>query len=408
MRWLQLQESSTPERHSISDDVATALNRLDIATVTPAGGGHWTIANVRKVGVIQVADFQIVIHPKVPVARLFFMMGYALDREFWQDEDITISSDTDSDLVSTIAATFLRHVAKATRQGLLQGYESYEESLPIVRGRINIPAQIGRRGGLAFPAQVVFDEYTVDVAENRLLLTAARRLLNLTTLPHQIRTDLRKTTQLLDGATTLISGHGRPRIQFTRLNSRYRAALLLAEIILENSSLEQDSGEITATAFLFDMWKIFEDFVTTTLAQGLERSGGTATSQATGTYLDVGSKVALRPDLLWHDGDRPRAVIDAKYKAAKFANYPNADVYQMLAYCVRLGLDTGHLVYAEGEEEPRIHEVLGHKVSVHCHAIDLHQDPTALLEQMSRLAEKIAERGNPTLLTSAVAQAYHR
>jgi hypothetical protein len=56
------------------------------------------------------------------------------------------------------------------------------------------------------------------------------------------------------------------------------------------------------------------------------------------------------------------AVIDAKYKATKFANYPNADVYQMLAYRVRFGLDTGHLVYAKGEEEPRIHEVIGHGI----------------------------------------------
>jgi hypothetical protein len=73
MRWLQLHESSIPERHSLPDDVATALNQLDIATVTPAGGGDWTIANIRKVGVVRVADCQIAIHPKVPVARLFFM-----------------------------------------------------------------------------------------------------------------------------------------------------------------------------------------------------------------------------------------------------------------------------------------------------------------------------------------------
>ncbi|MET3811970.1 5-methylcytosine-specific restriction endonuclease McrBC regulatory subunit McrC [Arthrobacter sp. UYEF3] len=74
-------------------------------------------------------------------------------------------------------------------------------------------------------------------------------------------------TESLDGVTTLTSGHERPRIQFTRLDSRYRGALVFAEIILKNSSLEQDSGEITTTAFLFDMWRTFEDFVTTALAQ---------------------------------------------------------------------------------------------------------------------------------------------
>ncbi|MGY4542830.1 5-methylcytosine-specific restriction enzyme subunit McrC [Arthrobacter sp. UYNi723] len=388
MRWLQLRESSLPKRYSLPENVATVLNQLDIATATPVGGNDWLVANIRKVGVVRVGDCQITIHPKVPVTRLFFMMGYSLDRDFWRDEDVTISRDTD--LLNTIAASFLWHVARATRQGLIQGYESYEESLPMVRGRINIPVQIGRRGGLAFPAQVVFDEFTVDVTENRLLLSAARRLLNLPTLSSQTRTDLRKVMQKLDGVSPLPSSHRVPRVQFTRLNSRYRAAVVLAEIILGNSSLEQDLGAVTATAFLFDMWRIFEDFVTAALARDLENRRGTARTQATGMYLDAGSLVALRPDLLWHDGNRPIAVIDAKYKATKFSNYPNTDVYQMLAYCVRFGLDVGHLVYAKGEEETEIHQVIGHQVSVHCHAVDLDQHPTALLDQISGLAETIA------------------
>ena len=31
-------------------------------------------------------------------------------------------------------------------------------------------------------------------------------------------------------------------------------------------------------------------------------------------------------------------MIDAKYKAEKPAGYPNADLYQLLAYCTVLGL----------------------------------------------------------------------
>ncbi|MFB0836060.1 McrC family protein [Arthrobacter halodurans] len=390
MERLELRESGSPERHRLPADVAAALNQLDVATVTPAGGGDWTVANIRKVGVVRVADCQVTIHPKVPVARLFFLMGYSLDRDFWRDEGVALAGDTDSDLVNTIAVAFLRHAARATGQGLLQGYEVHEESLPLVRGRIDLPAQIGRRGGLAFPAQVVFDEFTVDIAENRLLLSAARRLLGLSTLTPRLRTDLRKMTQALDGVTPLAGGQPLPRVRFTRLNARYRAPLVLAELILGNSSLDQDTGDVDATAFLFDMWRIFEDFVATALADGLEDRGGTATSQATGRYLDAGSQVALRPDLLWHDGGRPKAVVDAKYKAVRSAAHPNADVYQMLAYCVRFDLDTGHLVYAKGAEDPAVHEVIGHKASILCHAVDLDQSPFALLDQMSRLAERIS------------------
>ncbi|MBM6622122.1 hypothetical protein JTF08_10925 [Micrococcaceae bacterium RIT802] len=209
---LQLREGNGPEIHCLPDGVATVLNRLDIATVTPAEGGGWLVANIRKVGVLMAVGCQITIRPKIPVTSLFFLMGYSLDRGFWLDDDIAISPDVDVDLVNTIALTFIRNASKAIREGIIQGYESYEDSLPIMRGRIDIPAQIARRGGLAFPAQVVYDEFTTDVAENRLLLSAARRLLNLPDLTDGSMVALRKMTQALDGVTPLAVGQAMPRV----------------------------------------------------------------------------------------------------------------------------------------------------------------------------------------------------
>jgi 5-methylcytosine-specific restriction enzyme subunit McrC len=84
------------------------------------------------------------------------------------------------------------------------------------------------------------------------------------------------------------------------------------------------------------------------------------------------------------------AVVDAKYKAEKPAGYPNADLYQLLAYCTVLGLRHGHLVYAKGNENPARHVVRGSGVEIFCRAIDLDQPPDLLLAQMSDLAEKIA------------------
>lgn len=385
---LQLRESSGSGQYRLPNDIAIALSQLEIATIAPLGGDNWTISNVRKVGIVRVGDYQVTIQPKVPVSRLFFMLGYSLDRDFWRSESIEISRAPD--LLNTIADTFLRHVTRATQRGVIQGYEPYEDSSPVVRGRLDIPAQLGRRAGLVFPAHLAYDEFTVDVAENRLLLTAAHRLLRLPSLSSRSRADLRKLTQKLDGVNLLTHGQELPRIHFTRLTARYKTAVALARIILENSSVEQATGSVTATAFLLDMWKVFEDFVTIGLAVELERRAGTAKTQAGGVYLDAGSNIALRPDLLWSDGGRPISVVDTKYKATKLANYPNPDVYQMLAYCVRFGITSGHLIYAKGEVEPQAHEILGHEAAIYCHAVDLSLDPGALLERISTLAESIA------------------
>lgn len=387
MKGLELTEGAAPERVQLSTDIVAALCRLDVITAVPAGSEEWVISNIRKVGVIRLDDFQVEIKPKIPVSRLFFMMSYSAHRKIWKEQDIII--DRDDDLLNTISDAFIRQSARATEEGLLQGYKTFEDSLQAFRGRLNVSAQVGRRAGLPLPAELIFDEYTVNISENSLLLTAAQRLLRLPSLSRRHRTSLLKLVQRLDGVQAIASGAKLPAIEFTRLNARYRPAIFLATLILQNASLEQRHGEITASAFLFDMWQIFEDFLTTVLGEHLRSIGGTIELQAKGRSLDTAGSISLIPDLLWKDAHGVRAVIDAKYKAPRNFAYPNADIYQMLAYCTRFRLPSGHLIYAKGEEEPRVLRIIGLDTRISCHAIDLNQTPEGLLKQIRRLAAEI-------------------
>lgn len=71
--------------------------------------------------------------------------------------------------MTAVAYAFARQAERATEQGLLQGYRTVEEALPVVRGRIREVDQMRRHFGLPVPIAVRFDEFTVDVAENQLL-----------------------------------------------------------------------------------------------------------------------------------------------------------------------------------------------------------------------------------------------
>ena len=395
MKQLHLTEGAPAQRIHLPIEVASALCQLGAAVISPTGTGDWMISNIRKIGVIRVGDYQVDIHPKIPVSRLFFLMGYSINRQFWEEQDVLI--DRDDDLLPAVTRAFIRQAVKATEQGLLQGYETFDESLHIFRGRMDVAAQISRRGGIPLPVQVLYDEFTTDIPENRLLLSAAHRLLRLPLLPRSNRTELWKLTHRLDGVRLLLPGAALPSVHFTRLNARYSPAVMLAQLILQNTSLEQRPGEILAMAFLFDMWQIFEDFITAALGDALKQIGGSVVAQSKGTSLDAAGTIALRPDLLWKDASTVKAVIDAKYKAAKNSFYPNADIYQMLAYCVRFELRTGHLVYAKGEEDPQVHHIIGHGTNIHCHAVDLAQPPDRLLLQLKRIAISIYETSRDSI-----------
>lgn len=382
-----LHESQQAEVRALPHDVAIVLADLDVATFKPMPDGLWRIESVRKVGVVRVADTQVEIRPKVPVSRMFFMMGYSLGRNFWLDHEINL--DKEESLLPAIAHAFLLQCARATSHGLLRGYRTMEESAPVVRGRPDIAAQITRRGGLPLPAEIIVDEYTVDIPENRVLLSAGRILQTMPGLPAGSRIQLRHALSEFAGVAMLSTGAPVPEVRFNRLNSHYRNAVELASLILRYSSVEHRSGKVTATAYLFDMWRIFEDFLSSTLKSSLEQFGGTAELQRNKEFLDLGNRLELRPDIVWTHNRQVRAVLDAKYKAVKLANFPNPDVYQMLAYCTRFGLREGHLIYARGQEEPITHHIYGVDVRIHCHAVNLGLPPKELVASIDKLAGRI-------------------
>lgn len=389
MTEFEIREGGATQTLALPDVIGRALNTLGIATALPEGEGLWTVSSVSKVGVVSVGAYELYIRPKMPIPRLFFLMGYSRCPNYWQDDDVSLSAD--EDLLSSIASSFIRQVKGATVQGLLQGYKAVQESEPMIRGRLNIPAQIGRRAGLPLPAEVSYDDYTVDVAENRVLLAAARKLLAVPRLAETERQSLRKLLLKFEGVSLVADPAVLPDVQFTRINSHYRPAVVLAEIILRHGTLKQHAGAVTAKSFLFDMWEVFEDFVSVALREAMESYGGQIDLQYRGKHLDMAGKVSLRPDIVWRNDQDVLAVLDAKYKIAKSSRFPNGDLYQMLAYCTRFEMRAGHLVYAKGESDEVAHDIHGADVRIFSHALDLEAEPQELLSQIERLAAKVSE-----------------
>lgn len=385
---LNLKEGRYEASVSVPARVAAALSGLGVASVVPLGNGDWSISGVSKVGVIHVAGWQVEIAPKVPIARLFFMMGFSSNQRFWQEHDVALGSG--ATLLDTIAHSFIRQAGIALSRGMHQAYETFDDAVPMIRGRLDIPAQIGRRAGLALPAQVIFDEFTVDTAENQLLLSAALRLLALPSLGTANRAAIMKMTQRFEGVTPIVPGSSLPKVHFQRLNDRYKGAVGLSRLILRDTSLEHRKGELAASGFLFDTWRIFEDFVSKALRDSLVRRGQRVEMQSS-SFLDQGRQVEIRPDILVHSKGSVRAVVDAKYKSEKNGRFPHADVYQMLAYCLKFGLTEGHLVYARGEEDMKSYVIDPPDVTIHCHALNLDQTPELLLADVELLADRIAE-----------------
>src|ERR1019366_6141248 len=140
-------------------------------------------------------------------------------------------------------------------------------------------------------------------------------------------------------------------------------------------SLSSHAGDIGSTTFVFDMNKVFEDFVTAAFRAAMRKLGGDVRSQQQPFSLDEAGVLKLKPDLAWWLGGSCRAVLDAKYKPIFEGVMRNGDAYQMLAYCAGYGLKRGYLVYAKDSvEEARVHVIRSLGIEIEVATIDVRKE----------------------------------
>jgi 5-methylcytosine-specific restriction enzyme subunit McrC len=372
-----------------SDTIATLT--LDQVRLAEASGlvtarvheppSSWRLAAGSRVGWVGGDDWEVRVVPALAVPQLMFLLGYAADADGWRDEDAPYGEDDDP--FAAIASGFAFHATRALDQGPVRGYVSVDERAAAVRGRIRFGDQAARMRGLPLPLEITYDDFTVDVPENRLLHAAATTLLRFPRVPDRARARLRRIRAALDGVSPPATPAAPP---ITRLNVRYKHALPLAELVLRHASVTTERGATRSIAFVFDMNRVFEDFLSVALTEALRAHSLSVRLQHTGRHLDHERDIPLRPDItVWRAG-RCVAVLDAKYKRLADDRFPNADAYQMLAYCTGFGLESGTLVYAhDNAEHDRTHELIG-GTTIHVRTVDVEAPRGELLRQVDALA----------------------
>ncbi|MCW2135412.1 McrC family protein [Arthrobacter sp. VKM Ac-2550] len=378
-----------PLSAEFDDEVAAALNDSELVSVQPSIGAGWRLLPTGRVGAVEVGDLLVEVRPKAKVGldRLLFLLGYARNPGFRPDD---VAGAEDAGLFSALAESLARQGERALARGALSGYVHVEDALRTVRGRIRVGDQMARRPGMLLPLEISYDDFTIDIPENRILRAALRRMLQLPRLSAETRGRLAHLDSKLDGVALLPAGTALPHWSESRANVRYLPVLRLAEIILRNMSAEAGVGRQRVVSFVVNMAAVFEDFVTTALEEALAGVPGRVIPQYE-CCLDEpdgpGSRVKMYVDVVHVIDGKPVAVFDAKYKASSWAGYPNADQYQMLAYCTALNVQRAWLVYADSGPV-RVRKVQNTAIEIVEFPLDLSRKPEELLAAVAELAAR--------------------
>ena len=393
VRQLTLKEYSTEPCVPLSSNECDALRRLNPQIeIAPSIGspGCYDLTPSSWIGAIELPTLAIQVRPKIQISRVLFLLSYAMDPEHWQDTEFSLN-EADS-LVEAVIPGFVLHLRRALGPGILQGYKLEEEALATVRGRIRFQDQIDHRFGILPPIEVRYDEFTDDIEENRLLKAALRALERIRIRSSEMWYHLHHFQAVLDHVSLVeYQSRNLPTINYTRLNHRYQPAVELSKLILKSLSYDLEYGKAAGAAFLVDMNDVFEKFVWVALREALGLSEWTFPCGSSNhpLFMDLAQQVALKPDLSWWTDSKCMFVGDVKYKRINIPGIKHADLYQLLAYTIAAELSGGLLVYAAGEGEPAIHEVVNVGKQLEVISMDLSGTPSEILREVSNIAHAI-------------------
>ena len=393
MTTLQLREHLDSDPVELNITERDALSRLlPRGTIAPVPGlaDSYTVNPRNTVGVARTGELVVEIRPKLPVERVFFLVAYSLNPKYWRKHLVELQAA--ETLHEAIARPFAEFTEAATRRGVIHGYREIDESISGVKGRIRFSDQLRKRGRLTTPIEVSFDEFTPDIEENRLLLAATQRLLKLRRVDKDTQRTLRRVlSRLTEVSSVRYRKNHVPRVRITRLNRRYERSLGLAELILNDETIELSAQSVTSDGLLFDMAEVFERFVHIALmeALGLTEHEFPRNASKKQLHLDSRQHIKLKPDLSWWRGPQCQVVADVKYKKTDDGLGKNPDLYQLLAYTTAAELEEGFLIYAATEDEPAQHLIPSAQKRLHIQTLHLDAEPTEILAEIQGLADTL-------------------
>lgn len=311
---------------------------------SPRGVGE-AIQLQNYVGVIELADgLQIEVLPKVDISagssvtdrELFCRMLAELGSEVsFKTLDRASLSTGKAPLFEVFVAMFLDEAATLVRTGLRPAYNEVETEGRFVRGKIDFAREARKNPARAHVVNLRYDELLPDRPENRLVRTTLERLRR----SSGSGANIRRASQLLDAFEGVRSSTNvdadLARCVSDRSTRAYGTLIPWCRVFLKGESFTMFKGESVATAMLFPMERVFEDYVGRRLRRLALKRGALrrVRLQASGQWL-FNRRVSLRPDILCECmGSSRSVVLDTKWKRVdRPKDISVADMHQMYAY----------------------------------------------------------------------------
>lgn len=245
-------------------------------------------------------------------------------------------------LLEVFIYELLRSIEHVVKRGLRGDYTIQEGNLLSLRGKLMIAQHLRQNIFRADRFFSQYDEFTTNRPVNRLLHSALKRVLVISSSDENQKLARELAFFFTDVPLSENVKSDFQRVRFDRGMDHYHDALGWTRLLLEDQSPLTGVGSHNAPSLLFPMEKVFESFVAKHLARQLVANAALKTQVQKQSLVSHRGHdwFRMKPDLLIRKKGKPRLVLDTKWKlidASKFSSsdkygLSQADFYQLLAY----------------------------------------------------------------------------
>lgn len=314
--------------------------------------GYRSITAKQYVGVMQIGDLTLEILPKADRSNDVSKWRNALIQMLIACRYLNLETLTETplrlrtcSLLDLFLLSFLAEVENIIRKGPVKRYVRGIKEVPYLKGRVVFSQQLRTQLTKRHLFVADHERYIIDHLLHRILKTALRIVGDISPTPY-IRAKSQSLLLSFEYVSDVrIDEHAFTKVVYDRKTRGYGKAIDLARLIILHYSPEISAGKMPLLAILFDMNRVFEQYIGFQVRRACKRHPGfsikTQESKRFWAYRRIRPDIVIR----YTDGSRKPVILDTKWKIVDTNNPSDEDIRQMYAYNVHFGASRSILVY---------------------------------------------------------------
>lgn len=336
------------------------------------------------------------------IKNIYYMLSYAF-RDLSEGIYESIAKEEFENIHNLFAAIMVKGISRQLKQGLYREYSSFNEDLPTLRGKINMPGTIKNSMLQKRKLSCDYDELSENNLLNQILKMTSLLLIKNENVDAEYKNELKKeilyfsAVDLIEPSVVNWSG-----IRLHRNNASYRLLLSVCQLVLEGMLLTTTEGEYRLSSFIDDqrMCRLYEKFILEYYAKEWPAIKAYAPEIKWALDDGIGTMLpAMQSDIVLEHGDKT-LVIDAKYYGKILQTQFDVDtirsnnLYQIFTYVKNMAINkgdnitvSGMLLYAKtdkGIQPDQKYQMSGNQISVL--TLDLNTEFANISKQLNSIA----------------------